>query len=171
PEALTCVGLGERPEAAEEGAARKDRGAPRRTADPAASVASGEEVARDDADQVGAPREQARQRADERMADVRAMEGDGERPGIRPSVSAGSVANLARAGLDIDAVQSGSVSRARRASAETTEEEPMLKALLRWTRMAAERRSRGIIALLESERAQGTVEYVGLILLVSMLMV
>ena len=47
----------------------------------------------------------------------------------------------------------------------------MLKALLRWTRTAAERRSRGIIALLESERAQGTVEYVGLILLVSMLMV
>ena len=47
----------------------------------------------------------------------------------------------------------------------------MLKALLRWTRMAADRRSRGIIALLESERAQGTVEYVGLILLVSMLMV
>ena len=47
----------------------------------------------------------------------------------------------------------------------------MLKALLRWTTMAAERRSRGIIALLESERAQGTVEYVGLILLVSMLMV
>ena len=47
----------------------------------------------------------------------------------------------------------------------------MLKALLRWTRMAAERRSRGIIALLESERAQGTVEYVGLILLVSLLMV
>ena len=37
--------------------------------------------------------------------------------------------------------------------------------------MAAERRSRGIIALLESEGAQGTVEYVGLILLVSMLMV
>ena len=47
----------------------------------------------------------------------------------------------------------------------------MLKALLRWTRMAAERRSRGIIALLESERAQGTVEYVGLILLVAMLMI
>ena len=47
----------------------------------------------------------------------------------------------------------------------------MLKALLRWMRMAAERRSRGIIALLESEGAQGTVEYVGLILLVSMLMV
>jgi hypothetical protein len=52
-----------------------------------------------------------------------------------------------------------------------TEEEPMLKALLRWMRMAAERRSREIVALLESERAQGTVEYVGLILLVSMLMV
>ena len=47
----------------------------------------------------------------------------------------------------------------------------MLKALLRWMRMAAERRSREIVALLESERAQGTVEYVGLILLVSMLMV
>jgi glycerol uptake facilitator-like aquaporin len=47
----------------------------------------------------------------------------------------------------------------------------MLKALVRWMRMAAERRSREIVALLESERAQGTVEYVGLILLVSMLMV
>jgi hypothetical protein len=47
----------------------------------------------------------------------------------------------------------------------------MLKALLRWMRIEAERRSREIVALLESERAQGTVEYVGLILLVSMLMV
>lgn len=47
----------------------------------------------------------------------------------------------------------------------------MLKALVRWMRTAAERRSREIVALLESERAQGTVEYVGLILLVSMLMV
>jgi hypothetical protein len=47
----------------------------------------------------------------------------------------------------------------------------MLKALLRWMRTTAERRSREIVALLESERAQGTVEYVGLILLVSMLMV
>jgi hypothetical protein len=47
----------------------------------------------------------------------------------------------------------------------------MLKALLRWMMAAAERRSRAIVALLESERAQGTVEYVGLILLVSMLMV
>jgi len=33
------------------------------------------------------------------------------------------------------------------------------------------RRSRGIVAALEGERGQGTVEYVGLILLVSMLMV
>jgi glycerol uptake facilitator-like aquaporin len=47
----------------------------------------------------------------------------------------------------------------------------MLKALARWMRTMAERRTREIVALLESERAQGTVEYVGLILLVSMLMV
>jgi hypothetical protein len=47
----------------------------------------------------------------------------------------------------------------------------MLNALIRWLRAAAGRRSRTIIAALESERAQGTVEYVGLILLVSMLMV
>ena len=33
------------------------------------------------------------------------------------------------------------------------------------------RRSRRVLAALESERAQGTVEYVGLILLVSLLMV
>jgi len=33
------------------------------------------------------------------------------------------------------------------------------------------RRSRRVLNLLESERAQGTVEYVGLILLVSLLMV
>jgi hypothetical protein len=33
------------------------------------------------------------------------------------------------------------------------------------------RRSRRIVAMLEGERAQGTVEYVGLILLVSLLMV
>ena len=36
---------------------------------------------------------------------------------------------------------------------------------------AVELRLRGIRALLEGERAQGTVEYVGLILLVSLLMV
>ena len=47
----------------------------------------------------------------------------------------------------------------------------MLMALVRWMRAAVERRSRAIVCLLESERAQGTVEYVGLILLVSMLMV
>jgi hypothetical protein len=33
------------------------------------------------------------------------------------------------------------------------------------------RRSRGIVAALEGERGQGTVEYVGLILLVSLLMI
>jgi hypothetical protein len=47
----------------------------------------------------------------------------------------------------------------------------MLNALIRWARAAAARRSRAIVAALESERGQGTVEYVGLILLVSMLMV
>jgi hypothetical protein len=36
---------------------------------------------------------------------------------------------------------------------------------------AAARRARAIIAGLESQRGQGTVEYVGLILLVSLLMV
>ena len=47
----------------------------------------------------------------------------------------------------------------------------MLKRLFMWARAAAAHRSRAIIALLEGERGQGTVEYVGLILLVSMLMV
>ena len=47
----------------------------------------------------------------------------------------------------------------------------MLKALIRWARAAAARRSRAIVAALEAERGQGTVEYVGLILLVAMLMV
>jgi hypothetical protein len=47
----------------------------------------------------------------------------------------------------------------------------MLNALIRWARAAASRRSRAIVSALESERGQGTVEYVGLILLVSMLMV
>ena len=47
----------------------------------------------------------------------------------------------------------------------------MLNALIRWAYAAAVRRSRAIVAALESERAQGTVEYVGLILLVSLLMV
>jgi hypothetical protein len=44
-------------------------------------------------------------------------------------------------------------------------------ALLGWLYLQAERRLGGIRALLEGERAQGTVEYVGLILLVSLLMV
>ena len=47
----------------------------------------------------------------------------------------------------------------------------MLIALIRWAHAAAARRSRAIIAALESGRGQGTVEYVGLILLVSMLMI
>src|SRR3954451_11740605 len=47
----------------------------------------------------------------------------------------------------------------------------MLNALIRRARAAVTRRSRAIVAALESERGQGTVEYVGLILLVSMLMV
>ncbi len=47
----------------------------------------------------------------------------------------------------------------------------MLNALIRWARAAAGRRTRRVMAALESSRGQGTVEYVGLILLVSMLMV
>ena len=47
----------------------------------------------------------------------------------------------------------------------------MLKALIRRVRAATARRSRAIVAALEAERGQGTVEYVGLILLVAMLMV
>jgi len=43
--------------------------------------------------------------------------------------------------------------------------------LIGWLGVRVERRLRGIRALLEGERAQGTVEYVGLILLVSLLMV
>ena len=47
----------------------------------------------------------------------------------------------------------------------------MLYALFGWMHATAERRARQIIAGLQSERGQGTVEYVGLILLVSLLMV
>ena len=47
----------------------------------------------------------------------------------------------------------------------------MINALFEWIHAAAVRRSRSIRRLLEAERAQGTVEYVGLILLVSLLMV
>jgi hypothetical protein len=46
-----------------------------------------------------------------------------------------------------------------------------MDALVAWLYLAIERRLRGVRALLEGERAQGTVEYVGLILLVSLLMV
>lgn len=43
--------------------------------------------------------------------------------------------------------------------------------MIGWLHAAAYQRLRAIRALLEGERAQGTVEYVGLILLVSLLMV
>ena len=46
-----------------------------------------------------------------------------------------------------------------------------MHAMLGWLYLALDRRLRAIRALLEGERAQGTVEYVGLILLVSLLMV
>jgi hypothetical protein len=46
-----------------------------------------------------------------------------------------------------------------------------MHALVGWLYLALDRRLRAIRALLEGERAQGTVEYVGLILLVSLLMV
>jgi hypothetical protein len=47
----------------------------------------------------------------------------------------------------------------------------MLYALFGWIHAAAARRVRAIGAALEGQRGQGTVEYVGLILLVSLLMV
>jgi hypothetical protein len=46
-----------------------------------------------------------------------------------------------------------------------------MHALIGWIHAAAVQRLRAIRALLEGERPQGTVEYVGLILLVSLLMV
>ena len=46
-----------------------------------------------------------------------------------------------------------------------------MNALMGWLYLAVDRRLRAIRHLLEGERAQGTVEYVGLILLVSLLMV
>jgi hypothetical protein len=46
-----------------------------------------------------------------------------------------------------------------------------MHAFLGWLYLAVDRRLRTIRTLLEGERAQGTVEYVGLILLVSLLMV
>jgi hypothetical protein len=46
-----------------------------------------------------------------------------------------------------------------------------MHALMGWVHAAVAQRLRVIRLLLEGERAQGTVEYVGLILLVSMLMV
>jgi hypothetical protein len=51
------------------------------------------------------------------------------------------------------------------------QEETMLYKLVAYIHVAFARRARAVVAALESERAQGTVEYVGLILLVSLLMV
>ena len=47
----------------------------------------------------------------------------------------------------------------------------MLYALFGWMHAAMSRRARSLMAALEGERGQGTVEYVGLILLVALLMV
>jgi hypothetical protein len=47
----------------------------------------------------------------------------------------------------------------------------MLYTLFGWIHAAVARRARVIVGALEDQRGQGTVEYVGLILLVSMLMV
>jgi hypothetical protein len=47
----------------------------------------------------------------------------------------------------------------------------MLYALFGWLHAAVARRARFLVAALEGQRGQGTVEYVGLILLVSLLMV
>jgi len=51
------------------------------------------------------------------------------------------------------------------------QEESMLYKLAAYIQVTFARRARRIVAALEGERAQGTVEYVGLILLVSLLMV
>jgi hypothetical protein len=48
---------------------------------------------------------------------------------------------------------------------------PMLHRLAAYIHFHFLRRARGVIAALEGDRGQGTVEYVGLILLVSLLMV
>jgi hypothetical protein len=47
----------------------------------------------------------------------------------------------------------------------------MLHKLAAYIEALLRRRARGIVAALDGERGQGTVEYVGLILLVSLLMV
>jgi Flp pilus assembly pilin Flp len=47
----------------------------------------------------------------------------------------------------------------------------MIYALFGWAHAATSRRVDGVRRLLEGERGQGTVEYVGLILLVSLLMI
>lgn len=47
----------------------------------------------------------------------------------------------------------------------------MLYKLFGWMHTAVVRRARSLVAALEGQRGQGTVEYVGLILLVALLMV
>jgi hypothetical protein len=61
--------------------------------------------------------------------------------------------------------------RRSRSIALQTNEGGCMNALMGWLYLAVDRRLRLIRRLLEGERAQGTVEYVGLILLVSLLMV
>jgi hypothetical protein len=58
-----------------------------------------------------------------------------------------------------------------RCSRTTKKEEPMLYALMGYTHAAIDARVGTIRSLAGGERGQGTVEYVGLILLVSLLMV
>jgi hypothetical protein len=71
---------------------------------------------------------------------------------------------LARSGLDRCARQVEHPTK-------PIEEDSMFYALFGRVHAAVARRGRAIIAALEGQRGQGTVEYVGLILLVSLLMV
>jgi hypothetical protein len=56
-------------------------------------------------------------------------------------------------------------------AATPIEEASMLYTMFGWLHATLERRARAVVATLQGERGQGTVEYVGLILLVSLLMV
>jgi hypothetical protein len=72
----------------------------------------------------------------------------------------------------IAALRSGSVREDPRGWVETNDpEEEMIYALMGYLHDAFAQRVRAIRLLAEGERGQGTVEYVGLILLVSLLMV
>src|SRR5665811_1397674 len=71
----------------------------------------------------------------------------------------------------IGPIRSRSVRRGRPASSQIEKEASMIYALLGYVQATIEWRLRAIRALVGGERGQGTVEYVGLILLVSLLMV